>query len=182
MPFRYLIRWKKVNPEEVSVEAYHKYPHSEEERRKPAFVIGRGKGSKLLLIRHLLEQAAKKNSTRRYGKSLHIRFNEDQESYDTVFRIGLAVALIGRANGDNVDCALRYVLSAPPEEVWFWTSKLLNDETGPRAIGALMVISGAAQTGAATGSEPKPKAPKVMCAASPNLGLYLDGGVQSIAH
>lgn len=182
MPFRYLIKWKKGNPEEVSIEAYHKYPHSEEEKHKPAFVIGRGKGSKLLLIRHLLEQAAKKNSTRQYGRILHIRFNEDQESYDTVFRIGLAVALIGRENGDNVDCALRYILSATPEEVWFWTSKLLNDETGPRTIGALMVMSGAEPTDAVAGLEHKPKAPKVMCAASPNLGLYLDGGVRSIAH
>jgi len=39
-----------------------------------------------------------------------------------------------------------YILNATPEEIWFWTSKLLDDEINTRALESLAVLSGATKT------------------------------------
>ena len=44
----------------LSVEAYHRYPKTEEEKYKPTFTIGKAQGGGHLAIRHLLEKAAQK--------------------------------------------------------------------------------------------------------------------------
>jgi hypothetical protein len=33
-----------------------------------------------------------------------------------------------------------------PEEIWFWTSKLLDEEIGEKALNALAILSGAITT------------------------------------
>jgi nitrogen regulatory protein P-II 1 len=38
---------------------------------------------------------------------------------------------------------LRYVLNVMPEEIWFWTSKLLDDEINSKSLDALAMLSGA---------------------------------------
>jgi hypothetical protein len=161
MPFKYVIKWKRTNPEKVSVEAYHKYPQTEEEKRKPAFTIGKAEGGGLLTIRHLLEKAAKNNPTKKRGNTTYIILNENNETaYETTYRIGLAVALINKAKTtQELQKGVRYILNATPEEIWFWTSKLLDDETNTRALEALAVLSGGTQIKAAT-STTTPKIPK----------------------
>ena len=145
MPFNYLIKWRRTNPEKVAVEAYHKYPKTEEEKHKPLFTIGKAEGGGLLAIRHLLEKAAKKNPTKKRGNVTHIFLSEnDPEAYEAVYRIGLAVALIDKAKTpEEIEKGTRYVLNVMPEEIWFWTSKLLDDEINSKALDALAILSGA---------------------------------------
>ena len=145
MPFNYLIKWRRTNPEKVVVEAYHKYPKTEEEKHKPLFTIGKAEGGGLLAIRHLLERAAKKNPTKKHGDVTHIFLSEnDPEAYEAVYRIGLAVALIDKAKTpEEIEKGARYVLNVMPEEIWFWTSKLLDDEINSKSLDALAILSGA---------------------------------------
>jgi hypothetical protein len=147
MPFKYIIKWRRHNLEKVSVEAYHKYPKSEQEKRKPAFIIGQAEGAEIIAIRHMLEKAAKKFPTRKYGKTIHIILNEsDPTAYETAYRIGLAAALINKAQTpQEVKMCTRYIENAMPEEIWFWTSKLLDEEIGVKALDALAILSGAKQ-------------------------------------
>ena len=148
MPFRYVIKWRRANPETVSVEAYHKYPQTDGDRRNPAFIIGRASGSGLLMLRHLLERAAKNNTTRKRGNTIHIFLDgNDDKAYEAAYRIGIAVALINRAKTmQELQRGVKYVLNSTPEEIWFWTSKLLDEETGPRTLEALAIISGSIKT------------------------------------
>ncbi len=152
MPFKYIIKWRKTCPEKISVEAFHRYPHTEEEKHKPAFIIGKAEGAGILTIRHLLEEAAQKNPTKKYGNVLHVLLPEnDPAAYETAYRIGLAVALIGKAQTkQEIEKGTRYILNATPEEVWFWTSKLLDDEINTKALEALAILSGAIQNNHAT--------------------------------
>ncbi|MCX8151318.1 MAG: hypothetical protein N3D85_07450 [Candidatus Bathyarchaeota archaeon] len=145
MPFNYLIKWSRTNPEKVTVEAYHKYPQTIEEKRKPLFTIGKAKGGGLLAIRHLLEKATQKNPTKKQGNVTKIFLSEtDPQAYETVYRIGLAVAMINKAKTkEEIEKATRYILNAMPEEIWFWTSKLLDDEINSKSLDALAIISGA---------------------------------------
>ncbi len=130
-----------VNHESV---AHHRYPHSEQEKRKPAFTIGKAEGGGLLAIRHVLEKAAKNNPTKKRGKTTRILLDENnQTAYETAYRIGLATALINTAQTpQEIQKGTKYILNATPEEVWFWTSKLLDDEINTKALEALAVLSG----------------------------------------
>lgn len=148
MPFKYVIKWQKSNPEKLSVEAYHKYPHREIEKHKPAFIIGKAQGGRLLAIRHILENAAQKYPTKKYGKTLRILLDGgDETAYETAYRVGLAAAMINKAQTTyEIQKTTNYILNATPEEIWFWTSKLLDDEINTKALEALAVLSGATQT------------------------------------
>ncbi|MEM4234564.1 MAG: hypothetical protein QXU75_05400 [Candidatus Methanomethylicaceae archaeon] len=144
MPFKYIIKWHRGQPEKLSVEAYHKYPHTEEEKHKPAFVIGRTEGAAVLAIRHMLEKASQKFPIRKYKKTIHIILNENnEEAYENAYRIGLAAALLSKAKTpEQIQKSVRYVQNVTPEEIWFWTSKILDEEVGERAIEALFIICG----------------------------------------
>lgn len=147
MPFKYIIKWRKTHPEKISVEAFHRYPHTEEEKHKPAFTIGKAEGGGVLAIRHMLEKAAQKNPTKKHGNTLHILLTaNDPAAYETAYRIGLAAALIDKARTpQEIEKGTRYILNTTPEEIWFWTSKLLDDEINTKALEALAILSGATQ-------------------------------------
>jgi len=165
MPFKYIIKWRRTHPEKVSVEAYHRYPHIEEEKRKPAFTIGKAEGGGLLAIRHALEKAAQNNPTKKRRNTTYILFDENNETtYQTAYRIGLATALINKAQTtQEIQKGTKYILNTTPEEIWFWTSKLLDDEINTKALEALAVLSGSTQINATpptiktTPKIPKPK-------------------------
>jgi len=144
MPFKYIIKWRRRHPEKVSVEAYHKYPKREIEKRRPAFIIGKAEGAKLIAIRHMLEKAAQNFPTKKYRGTVHIILNESNPTaYEVAYRIGLAVALVNKAQTSHeVQRYVRYIENVMPEEIWFWTSKLLDEETGVRALDSLAVLSG----------------------------------------
>ena len=150
MPFKYKIKWRRTHPEKVSVEAYHRYPQTEQEKRKPAFIIGKAEDGGLLAIRHILEKASQKNPTKKRGNTLYILLDENSKTaYETAYRIGLAAALINKAQTpQEIEKGTKYILNATPEEIWFWTSKLLDDEINTRALEALAVLSGSTQINA----------------------------------
>ena len=150
MPFKYIIKWRRTHPEKVSVEAYHRYPQTEQEKRKPAFIIGKAEDGGLLAIRHILEKASQKNPTKKRGNTLYILLDENSKTaYETAYRIGLAAALINKAQTpQEIEKGTKYILNATPEEIWFWTSKLLDDEINTRALEALAVLSGSTQINA----------------------------------
>jgi hypothetical protein len=166
MPFKYVIKWHRTQPERVSVEAYHRYPHIEEEKHKPAFTIGKAEGGGLLAIRHALEGAAARNPTRKNKHTTRILLTEnDPAAYETAYRIGLATALINKAETpQQIEKTTKYALNATPEEIWFWTSKLLDDEINTRALDALAVLSGATEPNNTTHptkhAKPKIETPK----------------------
>jgi len=150
MPFKYKIKWRRTHPEKVSVEAYHRYPQTEQEKRKPAFIIGKAEDGGLLAIRHMLEKASQKNPTKKRGNTLYILLDENSKTaYETAYRIGLAAALINKAQTpQEIEKGTKYILNATPEEIWFWTSKLLDDEINTKALEALAVLSGSIQINA----------------------------------
>jgi len=140
MPFKYVVKWRRSYPEVVSVEAYFRYPTSPEEKLKPAFIIGRATGSRVLTIRHVLEEAVRRFPSRSFRRTIHILIDHDDEA---AYRIGLAVALLGNARTpQDMERGVRYVLDATSEEVWFWSSKWLDDDLSDRALQALATISG----------------------------------------
>lgn len=163
MPFKYIIKWRRTHPEKVSVEAYHRYPHTEEEKRKPAFTIGKAEGGGLLAIRHVLEKAAQNNPTKKRRNTTYILLDENnQTAYETAYRIGLATALINKAKTtQEIQKGTKYILNTTPEEIWFWTSKLLDDEINTKALEALAVLSGSTQINATPSTiKTTPKIPK----------------------
>jgi len=95
----------------------------------------------------MLEKAAQKNPTRKRGNTVHILLTEnDPAAYETAYRIGLAAALIDKAQTpQEIEKGTRYILNTTPEEIWFWTSKLLDDEINTRALDALAMLSGATE-------------------------------------
>jgi len=144
MPFKYIIKWRRTHPEKVTVEAYHRYPKTGEEKTKPAFTIGQAEGSSILAIRHVLEKAAQKNPTKKHGNTIHILIDEnDPTAYESAYRIGLAAAILSRAQTSaEIEKGTRYILNATPEEIWFWTSKWLDEDLNEKALQALAVMSG----------------------------------------
>jgi hypothetical protein len=162
MPFKYVIKWRRTQPEKISVEAYHRYPHTKEEKHKPAFTIGKAEGGGILAIRHALEKAAQKNPTKKHGNNTYIYLTEnDPAAYENAYRIGLAAALIDKAETtQQIEKTTRYTLNATPEEIWFWTSKLLDDEINTRALDALAILSGAAEPNNTT-HQPEQVNPKI---------------------
>jgi hypothetical protein len=145
MPFKYIIKWRRRHPEKVIVEAYHRYPKREIEKHRPAFIIGKAEGAKLIAIRHMLERAAENFPTKTYRGTVHIIMNEsDPAAYEVAYRIGLAVALVNKAQTSHeIQRYIRYIENAMPEEIWFWTSKLLDEEIGMKALDSLAILSGA---------------------------------------
>ena len=132
-------------PRKSSRRSVPQIPEDKRGKNKPFFVIGKAKGGGLLAIRHLLENAAQKNPTKKQGDITKIFLSEtDPVAYEMVYRIGLAVALIDKAKTqEEIEKGARYVLNVMPEEIWFWTSKLLDDEINSKALDALAIISGA---------------------------------------
>lgn len=81
MPFKYVIKWRKANPEKVSVEAYNKYPQTKEEKTKPLFTIGKAEGGGLIAIRHLLERAAQKTPPKNAATSPAYFYQKPTQSH-----------------------------------------------------------------------------------------------------
>jgi hypothetical protein len=146
MPFKYVLRWTNGEREQIGVEAWVRYPTMPKERKHPAFVIGMVEGSRTIVLRDRVEHAAALYGARTFGKSKRVTFPlDDTKAVAEAYRIGLTAAVLRSAEGNEaVNRASRYVLSVPDEEVWFWTSKLLDPTVSrEQVIDALCVLSGA---------------------------------------
>jgi hypothetical protein len=146
MPFRYVLKWDRGNTEKISIKAYPRYPSKSNEKRKPTFEIGSIKGSRAIILRDAVESSIKQYGSRQYGKITQVNFPKDNsEAIAMAYRIGLTAAVLREApNNGAVHKATSYILDATNEEIWFWTSKLLDKRIGPeKAVTALCIISGA---------------------------------------
>lgn len=146
MPFKYVLRWTDGEREQIGVEAWVRYPSVPKERKHPAFIIGKVEGSRTIVLRDRVEQAAVSFGMRTVGKTKKVTFPlDDTKGVAEAYRIGLAAAVLRSAEDNQaVNQASRYVLSITDEEVWFWTSKLLDETIGrDRVVDALCVLSGA---------------------------------------
>lgn len=143
MPYKYVLKWSKGEKEKITVEAWNRY--STDKPEKPLFTIGQISGSRALLLRERVQAVIDAYKARAYGPTLRVEFPpDDPDAIAEAYRIGLAAAVLTHApDNQAVQHASRYVLSVTKEEVWFWTSKLLDSGIGPqRTISALCIISG----------------------------------------
>lgn len=152
MPFKYVLRWTNNAHERIGVEAWARYQTTPRERKHPSFVIGVIEGGRAILLRDRVEQAIATYGARTFGHTRKVAFPlDDTKAIAEAYRIGLAAAVLSSAvDNDSLNRASRYVLSITDEEVWFWTSKLLDSAMSKdRVIDALCIISGAkpSQTG-----------------------------------
>ncbi|HOB43233.1 MAG TPA: hypothetical protein PKH75_08610 [Bacillota bacterium] len=145
MPFKYVLKWHRGDDERVTVEAWNRYPGQNGGKSKAAFVIGQVTGSRALLIRDQVEKAVDTYGARKFSNTLRVEFPlDDTKAIAEAYRIGLAAAVLAHAIGNgSVQKASDYLLNITDEEVWFWTSKLLDDSVGvSKVISALCIISG----------------------------------------
>jgi len=145
MPFKYVLKWHRGNEERVAVEAWNRYPGQNGGKNKAAFVIGQVTGSRVLLIRDQVQKAVDDYGGKKYSNTLRVEFPlDDTKAIAEAYRIGLAAAVLAHAIGNgSVQKASDYLLNITDEEVWFWTSKLLDGSVGvSKVISALCVISG----------------------------------------
>lgn len=145
MPYKYVLKWYRGEDERVVVEAWTRYPTSDQEKKRPEFTIGEVNGSQVILIRDRVERAVETYGHKRYDKMLRVTFPlDDVNAIAEAYRIGLAAAVLTHAGGKpEMIKASSYVLGITDEEVWFWTSKLLDRRIGSkRAISSLCIMSG----------------------------------------
>lgn len=145
MPFKYALKWSKGETESITIDAWSRYPVSNNEKKNPVFTIGSVQGSRAIILRERVEQAIKKYGSRTYRNTIRVTFPlDDTRGIAEAYRIGLAAAVLKHAeSNESVQKASNYVLNITDEEVWFWTSKLLDENIGPeRTISALCVICG----------------------------------------
>ena len=146
MPFRYVVIWSRGAKEKISVLAYPRYYPQRNHRAKPSFEIGSIEGSRAIILRDAMENAVDKYGSKRYGDNIRINIpKDDTEAVALAYRVGLTAAMLREAPDNGaVHKATSYILDATNEEVWFWTSKLLDKKVGPeKVVAALCIVSGA---------------------------------------
>jgi hypothetical protein len=146
MPFEYVLDWNRGNVEKISVTAYPRYSPKAKAHKKPAFVIGAVEGSRAIILRDGVEDAVRSYGSKRTGTTVRVHFpKNDTEAIAKAYRIGLAAAVLENApNNGAIHKSTSYILDATNEEVWFWTSKLLDKRVGSeRTVAALCIVSGA---------------------------------------
>lgn len=155
MSYKYILKYNRGAESKISVEAWPRLKQyaTQKERGKPSFVIGSVSGSRTIMLWHFIDHSKKKYSSEKNGKYVRITFPpEDADAINDAYRTGLAAAVVDAAeDSERADAALRYISRMTNEEVWFWTSKLLNvigDRTDrKKVLTAIYVMSGAIRLG-----------------------------------
>jgi hypothetical protein len=151
MPFRYVVKWKKAPPESIRVEAWprDKSLALPEELHKPSFIIGRLKGTRTIMLWHLVDDLASRYGAITQKQTITINLPPDDiPVISEAYRLGLAAAALSHIKSEeSAEHALRYITRATQEEIWFWASKYLGvvDEAieTKRVVEALCILSGA---------------------------------------
>jgi len=139
------MKWYQGEKERITIEAWHRYPTTKSDKEKVAFTIGKLEGSRVLLLREKIYETIHVYGSKKYDKTIRVSFPlDDTKAIAEAYRIGLAASVLNFAgNNSAVQRASNYVLHTTDEEVWFWTSKLLDASVGPKkTISALCIISG----------------------------------------
>lgn len=151
MSYRYLLKYCKGEEQKISIEAWPRLKEyaTNRERRRPSFIIGTLEGSRTIMLWHHIEQSRRRYDSFKKGKYIVVSYPpEDADAINDAYRLGLAASVINDArDSETADKALRYVMNATKEEVWFWTSKLLGvvgeKSDKERLLNAILLISGA---------------------------------------
>jgi hypothetical protein len=155
MSYKYVLKYKKGSDQKISIEAWPRLKQyaTEKEKKRPSFVIGAVSGSRTIMLWHYIEQSRRKYNATKNGKYTRVIYPpEDADAVNDAYRTGLAAAAVEAAEDpDCADAALRYIMTATNEEVWFWTSKLLGvvgDRIDrKRVLTAIYIMSGAVNLG-----------------------------------
>ena len=130
MTYKYVVKYRRLPVEEVTVEAWPSDPRLalEGEVRKPSFSIGRLDGPRTFLLMSTVHDLAKRFGYRRYGQVTHVRIpNNDVSGVADAYRVGLAAAALSLIpSEESAENAYRYIMRATEEEIWFWASKYLG--------------------------------------------------------
>ncbi len=146
MPYKYILKWQQGEKERVTVEAWNRYPVSKKEKEKAVFLIGTIDGSRVIILRDLIQKIISLYNSKKFGPTQRVEFPlDDTKAIADAYRVGLAASVLKYApDNDALQKASMYVLNITNEEVWFWTSKLLDQNVGrQRTISALCIVSGA---------------------------------------
>ncbi|MEM0337732.1 MAG: hypothetical protein QW683_07450 [Candidatus Caldarchaeum sp.] len=149
MTYRYLLRYvKNRKSQRITVEAWprRKELATPPELRKPSFIIGKLNGQRTELTIYLIKELTHKYGAQKTKTGFVIRFPETIEAIADAYRVGLALAILSEASTEEeAENALRYVERSAPEEIWFWTSKLLGiiktDASPNKVIRALAILA-----------------------------------------
>jgi len=153
MPYRYVVKWNKAPPESIRVEAWPRDRSLAlpEEKHKPSFTIGRLKGTRTIMLWHLVDDLASRygSTTKRQTKTIDLPPDDIQAIADA-YRLGLAAAALNHIKSEEAaEHTFRYITRATQEEIWFWASKYLGvvDEAikTQRVVEALCIISNASR-------------------------------------
>lgn len=150
MSYKYVLKYKRGSDQKISIEAWPRLKQyaTKTEKKRPSFVIGSLSGSRTIMLWHYVEQSRRKYQAKKRGMYTRVSYPpEESDAINDAYRLGLAASVIAAADdSDCADAALRYVMNATSEEVWFWTSKLLSvigDRTDKdRVLAAIYMISG----------------------------------------
>jgi len=151
MPYRYVVKWRRAPDEAITVEAWPKDKALAlpEERNKPSFTIGKVEGTRTIMLWQPARDLAKKYGSKQTGRTTRIDLPKDDiQAIADAYRLGLAAAALKHIQSDqSAEHALRYIMRATQEEIWFWASKYLGVIDGAtktsRVVQALCIISGA---------------------------------------
>jgi len=148
--YRYILRFiKNSNSKRITVEAWprRKGLATSQELRKPSFIIGKLTGERTSMAHYLIKELLNKYGAEKTKSGFIIRFPENViEAIIDVYRIGLALAILSKVKTDEeAENVLRYIERCTPEEIWFWTSKLLGfirKDTSPnKVVEALAILA-----------------------------------------
>ncbi|MEM4546915.1 MAG: hypothetical protein QW328_09175 [Nitrososphaerota archaeon] len=150
MTYRYVLRFIKNDKlERITVEAWPKRKElaTLKELRKPSFIIGKLTGERTSMIHYLIKELLNKYGAEKTKSGYVIRFPENViEAINDAYRVGLTLAILSMVtSGEEAESVLRYIERCTPEEIWFWTSKLLGvikkDASPKKVVEALAILA-----------------------------------------
>lgn len=141
-PYRYVMIWEQGEKERLAIEARYRNflkGHGKEE----SIDLGWVEGTRCAYIHDLASETERKWGGRSDGAAVEVEIPFNGEGEDAARRLSLLATLLREApETAALERAGTYVKEAPPYEIHFWMSKLLDQELGPqRVIPALLVIS-----------------------------------------
>jgi hypothetical protein len=130
MPYRYVLKWTRETNEKICVEAWPKTVDValEGEMKRPSFVIGKLQGSRVIMLRQLVDEAIKTYGSKKRHLTVRVDFpKDDVQAIAVAYRLGLLAAVLSKIeNEESLEHAYQYLMRATQEEIWFWASKMLG--------------------------------------------------------
>ncbi len=140
MLFRYVLSYHAPDYDHVELRAFYrtKFDPDTEELE---LVIGDLRGERALLLRKMIDDAAKMFGSVEDDGMMVIGFPEEERAASLAYRIGLCTLSLNHAPGRAAcDRLLTYIVEASDDEIAFWTRKSMDNDVGPERTTAAMCI------------------------------------------